>query len=134
MQYIYFTNIVILGQCSSSKKYNYFISCSLPQNILKSSPEAPITEQNNEVERRWLLREPPLERIEQFPKITIVQGYAQCQPDELIVQKRTDEGFELVLHVPIPENSLGVKLTSFVPPWIYEHYQNPKNQRKCPYS
>ncbi len=88
-----------------------------------------MTEQH-EIERRWLLREPPLERIKCFPSITIVQGYALCRPNELYVQKNTDGTCEIVLDIPSRNESDGTSLTKIVPSWVYDHYQNPKNVGK----
>lgn len=89
-----------------------------------------MTEPHHEIERRWLLRKPPPERIQPFPKITIVQGYALCQPGELIVQKRTPEDYELALNMLLSDTAQRATFANRVPLWIYKHYQDRQNQGK----
>lgn len=91
----------------------------------KTSPDCP-----REIERRWRIPKLP-ERVVPLPSVAIVQGYAECPREELFVRERLgSEPFEIVIHTPPTEQSIGLEWSSFVPEAIFLHLSEPKNQGK----
>lgn len=88
------------------------------------------SECHREIERRWRITRLP-EHVVPLPKHFIMQGYAECPPEELFVRECSgSDPFEIIIRVPRSERADSLEWSSFVPETIFQHLSEPENRGK----